>query len=236
MTPLVTVTPRLEQEYRFDQTWQSRAGGVQFDNSGNNKGLEVIPGANTELILGQPGYQTRTTPKGTVTGWTDESFLMKYRLVANNEENGNEIVTAFLGVSVPTGSEVFTSHATIVTPTIAAGKGWGTRDHGFDIQSTLGISVPTADERLLGEPIAWNTTFQAHVLEKLWPEIEANYTYFKGGPNDGRSQTALTAGLIAGRFAVTQRVRLIVGGGYQQAVSSFRTFEHTWLLTARAAF
>ena len=85
-------------------------------------------------------------------------------------------------------------------------------------------------------PVAWNTALQAHVLEKLWPEIETNATFFKDGPNDGKTQIAVTAGIIAGRFALTPRVLLIVGGGYQQAVSSFRTFEHMWMLTARAGF
>jgi hypothetical protein len=42
--------------------------------------------------------------------------------------------------------------------------------------------------------------------------------------------------MVLGRFPVGQRVKLIIGGGYQKAVSSFHTFNHTWLLTARAAF
>ena len=39
MTPLVTVTPRLEQEYRYDQGWQARKGDVNIDNyySGKSK-------------------------------------------------------------------------------------------------------------------------------------------------------------------------------------------------------
>ena len=31
-------------------------------------------------------------------------------------------------------------------------------------------------------------------------------------------------------------MRFIIGGGYQKAVSSFKTFNHTWLMTARLAF
>jgi hypothetical protein len=236
MTPVVTVTPRLEQEYRYDQTWQNQPKSVDIDNYGAGKGLELIPTENTEIILGVPGYQSRTTPKGTVSGWADETFLLKYRAVTANEENGNYIATGFFGVSVPTGADVFTSHKTIITPTLALGKGWGSRSAGFDIQSTAGIAVPTGDKRELGMPVAWNTTFQGHLLEKLWPEIEANYTYFKAGPNDGKTQVAVTAGLVLGRFEVSPRVKLIIGGGYQKAVSSFHTFNHTWLMTARAAF
>ena len=236
MTPLVTVTPRLEQEYRYDQTWQNRPNSVALTNYGGGKGVEVIPTADTEVILGVPGYQTRNTPKGTVDGWADDTLLLKYRFVSANEEHGNYIVTGFMGVSVPTGSDVFTNNAQIYTPTIAAGKGWGTRQPGFVIQSTLGIALPCAHIKALGRPIAWNTALQAHVLEKLWPELEANYTHYQDGPNDGRHQLAMTAGVVAGRFEFSRRVRVILGGGYQRAISTFKTFNHTWLVTARLAF
>jgi len=236
MTPAVTVTPRLEQEFRYDQGWQNRPKETDLTSYGGGKGLEVIPTENTEVILGIPAWQTRNSPKGRVNGWADETLLLKYRMAAANEENGNYIATGFIGVSVPTGSDVFTNYATIVTPTIALGKGWGSRSSGFDIQSTLGIAIPTGDKSALGMPVTWNTAFQAHVLEKLWPEIEANYTYFKDGPDSGKTQVALTAAVIAGRFELTPRMKLIVGGGYQKTVSSFYTFNHMWLVTARAAF
>jgi hypothetical protein len=236
MTPVVTVTPRLEQEYRYDQSGQNRPNFVDQTSYGGGKGLELIPTFNTELIVGVPAYQTRNTPKGKVDGWADDSVLLKYRFLSANEERGNYIVTGFLGVSIPTGSDVFTNHTAIYTPTIAAGKGWGTRETGIDIQSTLGIGLPSADLKTLGKPIAWNTALQAHVFEKLWPEIEANYTHYKNGPNDGKNQLALTAGVVAGRFELTRRIRLILGGGYQRTVSSFHAFNHTWSVTARAAF
>jgi len=235
MTPIVTVTPRLEQEFRYDQTWQDRPKDVTVDNYGNGKGLELIPTFNTEVIIGVPAYLVRDTPEGQTRGWADETLLLKYRFLSANEEQGNYIVTGCLGVSLPTGSEEFTNHKTIITPTIAAGKGWGTREKGFDIQSTLGIAIPTGNLRTLGSPITWNTTFQAYA-GKLWPELEVNYTYFKEGPHDGKSQAALTAGIVFGRFALNQRLRFIIGGGYQWVVSSFKTFNDTWLLTARLAF
>ncbi len=235
MTPVVTVTPRLEQELRYDQTWQARPQDVTLDNYDGGKGLELIPTLNTEVIVGTPGYQVRETATGRTTGWADETLLLKYRFAAKNEEHGNYIVTGFLGVSLPTGAEAFTNRKTIITPTLAAGRGWGTREAGFDIQSTLGIAVPTGNLATLGEPIAWNTAFQGHI-GLLWPELEAQYVYFKNGPNGGRSQTALTGGVVAGRFKLNDRMRLIVGGGYQKVVSSFKTFTDTWLLTARLAF
>jgi hypothetical protein len=235
MTPVVTVTPRLEQEFRYDQSWQDRPNDVTLDNYGGGKGLELIPTFNTEVIIGMPAYQVRNTPKGLMTGWADGTYLLKYRFAAANEEQGNYIVTGFLGVSAPTGSAPFTSHKSIITPTIAGGYGWGTREQGFDIQSTLGVAIPTGDASTLGSPITWNMALQGHV-GKLWPEVEVNYTYFKDGPNDGKSQTALTAGLVLGRFELSNCLRFIVGGGYQWAVSRFKTFNDTWILTARLAF
>ncbi len=236
MTPVVTVTPRLEQEYRYDQTWQNRPKNTELNSYGGGKGLELIPTENSELIIGVPAWQTRSAPKGRMEGWADETLLLKYRVATANEEHGNYIATGFLGVSLPTGSGMFTNHKTIVTPTLAIGKGWGSRSSGFDIQSTLGIAIPMGDKKVLGEPVIWNTAFQGHLLDKLWPEIEATYTHYKGGPNDGKTQISLTTGLVLGRFELTPRVRLIVGGGYQKTVSSFHTFNHTWLMTARAAF
>jgi hypothetical protein len=59
MTPIVTVTPRLEQEYRYDQSWQNRAGFVDITNYGGGKGLELIPASNIEVIIGQPAYMTQ---------------------------------------------------------------------------------------------------------------------------------------------------------------------------------
>ena len=236
MTPVVTVTPRLEQEYRYDQQWQIRPKGVTRENFGINKGLELIPTEHTEVIISVPSYIKDTTSKGVTEGWADETFLLKLRLLSENEEHGNYIVTGFLGVAIPTGSAAFTTNQTVWTPTIAAGKGWGTRESGFDIQSTLSISYGDVNNAAIGEPIVWNTAFQAHVFEKLWPEIEVNYTHYEQGTNAGKSQTVITTGLVLGRYELIDRVRFVFGFAYQEAVSSFRTFNSSWILTARAPF
>ncbi len=235
MTPLVTVTPRLEQEYRYDQAYQSRARDVQFDNFGNGKGLEVIPLPNMEFIIGTPNYAVKRTPRTRVSGWADEALLAKYRLLSANEEQGNTILTGFLGVSLPTGAEAFTNRKAIITPTLAGGYGWGTREQGVDIQSTIGVAIPVADEASIGTTTSWNTALQGHI-GKLWPEIEASLTHYHDGEHAGHSQLALTAGVIAGRFELGPRARLIIGAGYQWPVSSYRLFEDTWLGTFRIAF
>jgi len=53
------------------------------------------------------------------------SFLAKGRLYSRNEEHGNAIVTVFLAGSVPSGKNGNGSCCAVVTPTLAAGKGFG---------------------------------------------------------------------------------------------------------------
>lgn len=238
MTPLVTVTPRLEQEYRADFTRAYNPNGVTVSNYGGGKGIEVIPSENTEVILGIPGYINQTTAKAasTGTGWADESLLFKYRIAAENEEHGNYIVTAFLGGSVPTGSTQFTSHHAIFTPTIAAGKGWGDRASGFDMQSTLGFSVPSGNVGVLGKTLAWNTAFQGHI-GKFWPEIETGYTHWYDGIHAGKNQLTVTYGTTIGRFEIEKRVKAIVGIGYQTVQGTTDvTFMHGFVSTLRVTF
>jgi hypothetical protein len=237
MTPLVTVTPRLEEEVRYDQIWQTRPADANFTNFGNNKGLELIPLTQVEVILGIPAYDVLHNAKGTHDGWADETFTVKYRIASANEEHGNYIVTAFLGVSVPTGDPTFTSNETVWTPTIAAGKGWGTRAQGFDVQSTFSAGFPDANEKVLGVPFIWNTSFQGHVFnDHFWPEVEVSWTHFHDGPNDGKDFAYYTVGAILGRFPITGRLRLALGAGYEQAITAFRTFNHAVVLTGRLPF
>ncbi len=140
VAPLVTVTPRLEEELRYDQMWENLPGGHRLTSygGGGGKGLELIPAQNVEIIAGVPSWQTQaTSPRK--DGWTDESFLLKYRLLSANEQAGNYIVTAFMGLTVPNGSDNTTSHHFAYSPAIAFGKGWG----DFDFQSTLGGHIHT---------------------------------------------------------------------------------------------
>ena len=65
MTPLVTVTPRLEQEFRYDQYDQkngtgSQGNGQRLINYGGPGGarVELIPSYDWEVILAPPPYVT----------------------------------------------------------------------------------------------------------------------------------------------------------------------------------
>jgi hypothetical protein len=60
MTPLATVTPRLEQEYRYDQSCQQLGNGAQISNFFGGKGLELIPTTTNEILLNN----YRLTPVG----------------------------------------------------------------------------------------------------------------------------------------------------------------------------
>ena len=104
MTPLVTVTPRLEQEFRWDVYDQKNGTGTQGNgqrlvNYGGPGGarVELIPAYNWEIILAPPPYVTASGPKGTGQGTGDwPMFLVKYRLLSANKDNGDYIVTALL--------------------------------------------------------------------------------------------------------------------------------------------
>ena len=233
ITPLATTTPRLEQEFRYDQYFETVPnGGGNIYSYGAGKGLELIPTERTEVIIGVPPYMEKYS-KTYHDGLGDMPLLLKYRIAAETEEAGNYIVTAFLGAGVPMGDRVFSSHHYSITPTIAVGKGWG----DFDIQATLGDSIPTGQADEIGHPIALNTTFQYHAWEVLWPELEVNYTYWPDGKKEGKSQTYLTPGIVFGRFPIVDRLKLIVGVGYQFAVTpELPAFQHNWILSIRTAF
>src|SRR2546428_5535651 len=111
MTAIVTVTPRLEQEVREDFLWQPRPNGRYLTNYGGEKRLELIPTENTEIIIGIPTYQMLRTPNMPFkeAGWADEKLLLQDRFLAATEENGNSNLTGFLGMTLPSGSEEFTT-------------------------------------------------------------------------------------------------------------------------------
>jgi hypothetical protein len=231
ITPLVTVTPRLEQEVRYDQFSQSAQNGLAIDNFGGGKGIELIPERHTEVIVGIPAFLKRNIPRNT-DGFGDWPFLIKYRLLAANEDNGNYIVTAFMGFSVPTGSNVNGAGHAIFTPTLAFGKGFD----DFDFQSTVGVALPSGGLDRLGLPVIYNTAFQYRVFKYFWPEVETNYTWQSYGAKTGHNVLYLTPGIVIGRIALHERVGLTFGAGYQIAVTKYRGYNHNVVLTARLPF
>jgi outer membrane putative beta-barrel porin/alpha-amylase len=231
ITPLVTVTPRLEQEFRYDISAQDLPGGATTVNIGGGKGLELIPAERVEVILGIPPYIDHGSARPH-DGFGDMGFLVKYRLLARNEKRGNYIVTAFLGASAPTGSYTNGAPHAVITPTLAAGKGWG----DFSVQSTLGAGFPTAETARLGRPILSNTAFQYRIARKFWPEFEINSTFWPDGERAGKRQVFLTPGLVIGRIPLRRRLGLTFGAGMQIAATHFHTYNRSLIFTVRLPF
>jgi hypothetical protein len=257
MTPLVTVTPRLEQEFRFDFYDQQNGTGSQGNgqhilNYGGPGGarVEFIPAWPLEVVLATPSYETASGPKGSAEGPGDwPSFLVKYRFLSGNAQNGDYIVTGFFQMTDALGTQGKISNNVLTAqPTIAVGKGFG----DFDVQSTLSVQIPvagrttssdTAEANIsnFGTPILWNTALQYHLMQYLWPELEVNYEYWPSGEHNGLSQVLLTPGIIFGRFKIgqdspTRAMNLILGVGYQIAVTRNPVTQNNLVATARITF
>ncbi len=243
ITPLVTVTPRLEQELRTDFVRNVSNAGYDTWVYDNGKGLELIPFRRIELLFNTPPFFNHLAPN-TNDGFGDVTFLGKLRLFARNEESGNAIVTAFLGGSVPTGKNGNGSCCAVVTPTLAVGKGWGL----FDLTSTAGGTLPVTDSQGLGHSILSNSVVQYRlartgVARLFWPEAEINSTFFYGGSNDGKAVTYATPGMVIGRIPLSHgpdgergRLGLTFGAGEQIAVTHFHPSNHNLVLTMRLPF
>jgi hypothetical protein len=233
--PLITTYVGLIQVERTDFIRQTAANHVQTWNLDGNKGLNLIPFANTEVDTNLPGYFLHNSPT-VKNGAGDMAFLLKYRFLAGNASHGSYVLSSFLSGTISTGSYKNGSADATVSPNIGVGKGFGR----FDVQSTLGASLPVMDAAVLGRTIAWNTAMQAHVAKYFWPEVEFNSTYYKGGPNDGKNQTFATPGLLFVRklrpAEVKSRLGLCVGAGEQIATSHFHSYDHEIAITTRLVF
>jgi hypothetical protein len=238
ITPLNTTTPRLEQEFRYDIQWQTHNSGVTTDNYGVSKGLEIIPAKNWEVILAVPPYIVNN-PDSPKDGFGDWQFLVKYRIAAANEEHGNYILTAFFQTSFPSGQNQEGALNTIITPTIAYGKGY----KNFDVQGTFGGTLPTGNAASIGHNLLWNNTLQYKVFKKIWPEMEVNFNHYYGGNNavvptahPGKTLVYLTPGLVLGRFHLWDRLGFTVGEGFEIAATSFHPTNHIPILSVRFPF
>ena len=241
-SPLVTTTGMLEQRFRFDGSEQQAGNGADTRVTDGGKGLDLIVSNSNEVQIAAPPYELRDTPtgKGAFTGFGDWAFLrVKQQLASSPASGDNYFVTMWLQVQAPTGIGPLTNNSWTYLPTFAFGKGWG----DFDIQATMGGVLPASHVATLGDQIQTNVAFQYHLMTILWPEFEVNWTHYVGGQRDGLDQVFLTAGVVLGRFRLTDRVLFTTGAGYQFAVSpSFRpnpltpVYNHAMLFTSRFNF
>ncbi len=100
----------------------------------------------------------------------------------------------------------------------------------------------------MGRNIAWNNAVQYRAAKSgvgriFWPEVEFNSNFYKGGTNDGKTQTFATPGVVIGRVPLTHdasgkpgRLGLTFGAGEQIALTHFHTYSHATVLTLRMPF
>jgi hypothetical protein len=231
VAPLITTHVLLVQQFRFDTYYQAGPTGAETENYGAMKGLEIIPNTRMEVQVGIPPYIEHEAPN-MPNGFGDVSIFLKFRIISAPEETGGYFVGFFLGGSFPTGAPPNGMNHTVWTPMIAAAKRW----RFFDWQTNLAGVLPQSGTDVLGRQILFNNTLQFSIGKYIWPEVEANSTFFVDGPHSGDNQTFLTPGLLIGPFRVAERLHFEIGGGVQTAVTHFHQYNHRWIWTARFPF
>lgn len=231
LSPLATTSGRLKQELRYDIWDQPSALGNRTYQFGGNKGLEFITSSRTQILLGVPTY-TLVSPNGPPGGFGDLPVQLKVRIASAEHNEGNYLITFILAATAPTGAHRYGAGDGVVTPMIAAGKGFGR----FDVQSTFGANLSTGNTSRLGRQLQWNTAFQYQTAWKLWPELEVNSTFYKTGPHAGGQQVFLTPGLGFGRVRLGKGFRFSSAAGLQIAVTRFHTYDRRWMFSERLSF
>ena len=231
LSPIATTSGRLKQEFRYDVWDQPSAGEGHTYQFGGGKGLEFITSSRTQILVGLPTYNLKA-PNGPPGGFGDLPLMLKFRIASAERREGNYLLTFLLAATAPTGSYRYGAGDGVVTPTLALGKGW----KRFDVQSTVGMNLPTGDTRKLGRQVLWNTAFQYQTRWKLWPEVEANSTFYRTGKFAGNTQLFLTPGLGFGRVHLAGRFRFSSAAGIQFAATRFHTYDHRLMLSTRFSF
>jgi len=241
-SPLVTTTGLMEQRFRFDVERQQAGNGADTTGLDGGRGLDLIVTDSNEIQIGLAPEDIRGAVPGApgVSGFGDWPFVrIEQRLASSPSNAGDYVLTTWLQVQAPVGVSRLTSHAWTYTPTLAYGKGWG----ALDIQGTVAVVLPASHTATLGDQVQSNLAVQYHVLTVLWPELEANWTWYASGQRGGLNQLYLTAGLVAGRFQLTHDLKLTLGAGYQFAVApDYRpkpltpAYQNAWLFTSRVNF
>lgn len=240
-TPLVTPTPRLDQDIKWDFARQRNSAGFDTWNLGNSRGLDLLPLRPIQLSFNLPPFLDHTAPNQK-DGFGDVTFTLRYRLLSRNEPKGNRLLTAFLGASVPTGKNGNGSCCAVMTPGVGGGKGWGRTA----ILGYTGVSLPVSNVHSLGHMVTLHGTAEYTLASSGWlrrvtPQLETNTSFFVGGDKDGKSQSYLTPGFIVGRFPFSRKAApadsvshgVTFAIGEQIAVSSYHSYNHALILAFR---
>jgi hypothetical protein len=235
MVPVISPYPMLIQVLRSDFTRQITPTLVHNWNLDTSRGLNLIPFARTEVDIFTPPFFEHGDK--TADGFGDFSVSAKYRIATGNEKHGNYLLSAFVVATVPTGSYKNGATDASINPTLSGGKGFGR----FDVMSNVGGTLPTGGTATTGRTVVTNTLGQYHLGKYLWPEVEINSTAWYGGTHDGKVQTFLSPGIMAGKFALHpgdphSRSALAAGVGFQTAVTSYHAYNHSLIFTGRFLF
>jgi hypothetical protein len=228
VAPIVTTHVMLVQQFRYDMSWQQDPNGTS--NYGNSRGLEIIPSTRLEVGIFPPGYVVHQ--RNVASGFSDLSFQVKFRAFSATEGKGDYFIGFFLGGSAPTGHAPNGIDHAVVSPTFAAAKGLGP----WDIQSTIGATLPTSGTDIVGRSLLFNTEVDYRIKGKIWPMLEQNSTFWLDGPLTGHKQVFVTPGLVLGSFPLTGTLHVGFGVGVQIAVSSFHQYNHRWIFSVRFPF
>jgi hypothetical protein len=229
LSPLVTTSGRLKNEFRYDVFHQPLSPGGSQYNFGGGKGLEFIVAPHVQLLLGPPPYVAHMG-SATPDGYADIPLMIKVQLMAAGPSEGNYLLTVLMSATVPAGSNSMRN--SVLSPTITFGKGWG----NFDMQSTFGENLPAGDTAAVGRQLVENTAFQYRVFGKLWPEVEVNSEFFMTGKAAGETQVFLTPGLGVGRVRVWRALKFSTAAGMQIAATRFHTYNHRAIVSVRCSF
>lgn len=232
--PMFSPFPTLAQVFRSDFTSQRTSAGQTDWHFGSGKGFNLIPFANTQVDVLVPGWVMHGN--GQPDGFGDMILLGKYRFATRAEGKGNYILSGALAWTIPTGSYKNGAPASVITPTVIGGKGFGK----FAIFSAVGGGIPVSNTSTSGRTIHWNTVAQYKVGKYFTPELELNSTSYFGGAKDGKTQTFLSPGIVVGKLPIRKvdgsRLGITVGAGFQTAVTNFHGYNNAFATSVRFVF
>jgi hypothetical protein len=232
-TPVVEAEPRLTQYYRFAFSNQYAAAGNQTVSYGNGRGGGIVAFNRIEIDWFPPGYVQHNS--SAADGFGDTAALMKFRIASGNAEHGNFIVTALLAHTFATSSKNG-GETDSWSPTLAGGIGFLRH---FDVESSLGGTLPTGKIATQGRSIAWNALVHGHVTEHGWIELENNATYDFAGSHDGKMQNFITPAayyIFKRKDWAPTHPFLVFAEGMQIATSGFHTYNHNLISEMRILF
>jgi hypothetical protein len=103
-------------------------------------------------------------------GFGDAQLQLKYRAFSANEPEGNYVVTPSITSTFPTPSSGNGQPTAIVTPMLAAGKGFGT----WNVTGTMSAGLPAGHEATIGRTYGWNRLVQDWLRRVISPGVEVN--------------------------------------------------------------